>query len=177
MPAGSGRCCRGSVPALAWCRSCWAGCRRTRRGRGIPGSSASRQFPGLAPPEHTLLSPQQLTQALGGLSAARIGLVPAARTADVLPLIGWTPSDQSDALPVAAVVRSWEDRFGARLLRVGFAEISLLASRPPRSISHAQRIAAEHFVFCDECAGRGLHDVPRITASLMESPAWTFWWD
>ncbi len=137
----------------------------------------SRQLPGLAPPEHTLLSPQQLTQALGGLPAARIGLVPAARTADVLPLIGWTPSDQSDALPVAAVVRSWEDRFGARLLRVGFAEISLLASRPPRSISHAQRIAAEHFVFCDECAGRGLHDVPRITASLMESPAWTFWWD
>jgi hypothetical protein len=111
------------------------------------------------------------------LPAARIGLVPAARTADVLPLIGWTPSDQSDALPVAAVVRSWEDRFGARLLRVGFAETSLLASRPPRSISHAQRIAAEHFVFCDECAGRGLHHVPRIAASLMESPVWTFWWD
>ena len=48
---------------------------------------------------------------------------------------------------------------------------------PPRSIGHAQRIVAGHFVFCDECAGRGLHDVPRITASLMESPAWTFWWN
>lgn len=45
----------------------------------------------------------------------------------VLPLIGWTASDQfADALPVAAVLRSWEDRFGARLLEVGFAEIRLL---------------------------------------------------
>jgi hypothetical protein len=29
----------------------------------------------------------------------------------------------------------------------------------------------------DECGGTGLHDVPRITASLMSSPIWTFWWD
>jgi Domain of unknown function (DUF4253) len=88
-----------------------------------------------------------------------------ARPADVLPLIGWTPSDQSDALPAAAVVRSWEDRFGARLLRVGFAQTSLLTARPPRSTGHAQRSAAEHVVCCDECAGHGLSDIPRITAS------------
>jgi hypothetical protein len=25
--------------------------------------------------------------------------------------------------------------------------------------------------------GTGLHDVPSITASLMNSPIWTFWWD
>jgi len=36
---------------------------------------------------------------------------------------GWYPT----ALPAAAVLRSWEDRFGARLVRVGFAEIWLLA--------------------------------------------------
>jgi hypothetical protein len=137
----------------------------------------SRQFPGLAPPEDTPLSPQQLDQVLSSLPAARIGLVPAARPADVLPLIGWTPSDQSDALPVAAVVRSWEDRFGARLLEVGFAQISLLIDRPPRSTGQAQRIAAEHFAFCDECAGQGLSDISRITASLMATPIWTFWWD
>jgi hypothetical protein len=137
----------------------------------------SRQFPGLAPPEPTPLSPGQLDKALGSLPAARIGLVPAARPADVLPLIGWTPSDQSGALPVAAVVRSWEDRFGARLLEVGFAQISLLIDRPPRSTGHARRIAAEHFAFCDECAGQGLSDIPRITASLTETPIWTFWWD
>lgn len=137
----------------------------------------SKKFPGLALREDTPLSPRQLDHALGSLGSARIGLVPATRPADVLPLIGWTPSDQSDALPVAAAVRSWEDRFGARLLKIGFAEISLLINRPPRSTDHAQRIAAEHYGFCDECAGQGLHDIPRITASLMKTPIWTFWWD
>jgi Domain of unknown function (DUF4253) len=137
----------------------------------------TRKFPGLAPAEEAPLSPQRLDQTLGSLPAARIGLVPATRPADVLPLIGWTPSDQSDALPVAAVVRSWEDRFGARLLNIGFAEISLLIDRPPRSVEHAQRIAAEQFVFCDERHHARLDDIPGITASLMETPIWTFWWD
>jgi hypothetical protein len=95
----------------------------------------------------------------------------------VLPLTGWTPSDQSDALPIAAVVRSWEDRFGARLLEIGFAEIRLLASRPPHTTGHAQHLAAEQFVFCDECAGKGLHDIQAITDHLLSSPIWTFWWD
>jgi len=140
-------------------------------------SPFSIQFPGLAPPGDTALRPDQLNRILDSLDAARIGLVPASRSADVLPLIGWTPSDQSDALPIAAVVRSWEERFGARLLRIGFAEISVLVDRPPTSVEHAQRIAAEHFVFCDECAGQGLSDIPRITANLLETPIWTFWWD
>lgn len=30
---------------------------------------------------------------------------------------------------------------------------------------------------CKEFGGTGLHDVPGITASLMSSPIWTFWWD
>lgn len=51
------------------------------------------------------------------------------------------------------------------------------ADRPPRTVEHAQRIAAEHFAFCDECAGKGLTHISRITDSLMESPIWTFWWD
>jgi Domain of unknown function (DUF4253) len=64
-------------------------------------------------------------------SQARIGVVSATRPADVLPLIGWFASDQfDDALPVAAVVRSWEDRFDATLLEVGFSQIRLLVRRP-----------------------------------------------
>jgi Domain of unknown function (DUF4253) len=138
----------------------------------------SREFPGLAPREDAPLSPQQLDQTLGSLGAARIGLVPATRPADVLPLIGWTPSDQSDALPVTAVARSWEDRFGARLLQVGFAEIRLLVHHPPRSLDAAQRVAAEHWAFADECDEIGRSHVAAIAATLLRQPAiWQFWWD
>jgi hypothetical protein len=79
---------------------------------------------------------------------------------------------------LAAVLRSWEDRFGARLLSMGpGAEIRLLVSRPPRSAEAAQRVAVEHYVFADECAGQGLRDISSITASLVNAPIWTFWWD
>jgi hypothetical protein len=134
------------------------------------------QVPGLAPAEDRQLSASHLDQVLGSLGPARIGLVPASRPADALPMLGWNQAFVT-ALPRAAVLRSWEHRFGARLLRVGFAEISLLAQRPPTTLESAQRLAAEQWAFCDECAGEGLHDVPRITESVMSSPVWTFWWD
>jgi hypothetical protein len=137
------------------------------------------QFPGLAPREDIALSMAQLHQVLRSLPAAPIGLVPARRAADVLPAAGWCGSDQfQTSLPIAAVLRSWEARFGARLLTVGpGAQIQLLVERPPRTTEAAQAIAAEHLAFCDECAGQGLSDIPRITDSLINAPTWTFWWD
>lgn len=142
----------------------------------------SKQFPGLAPGEDVALTQDQLDSALGSLAAARIGLVPASRPADVLPLIGWSgvTNYEATALPIAAVLRSWEERFGARLLEVGFAEIRLLVERPPRSYEAAQRLAAEQFAFCDECTLRGrvgLNEVSHITAGLVNTPIWGFWWD
>jgi len=137
-----------------------------------------RQFPGLAQAEDHRLSADQYDRVLRGLGPARVGLVPAGRPADALPMLGWNVVlDTDTAVPKAAVLRSWEDRFGARLLRVGLAEFSVLAQRPPRTPESAQQLAAEHWAFCQEFGGTGLHDIRGIAASLMSSPLWTFWWD
>ena len=139
----------------------------------------SSEFPGLAPGEDTKLSMAQLHEVLRSLPAAPIGLVLTTRPADVLATVGWTTTDQFQTpLPIAAVLRSWEARFGAKLLSVGpGAQIRLLVERPPSTTQAAQAVAAEHFAFCDECAGQGLRDIPKITASLVNAPTWTFWWD
>ena len=151
----------------------------------------TRQFPGLAPPGDTPLTTAERQHALDVVlpqmrltllprPAARIGLVAADRPADVLPAIGWEGVTNRGAeflLPLAAVLRSWEERFGARLIDVGFAEIRLLVECPPRTLEAATRIAAEHYVLCDECAGEGLTDIRRIAASLVNAPIWAFWWD
>jgi hypothetical protein len=71
------------------------------------------------------------------------------KLADVLPLIG--RSHNWGALEHAAVLRSWEDRFGARLLQVGFDEIWLLAERPPRTLQTAEHVAAEHYALNRVC--------------------------
>jgi hypothetical protein len=73
-------------------------------------------------------------------------------------------------------LRSWEDRFGARLLEVGFDDIRLLVSRPPQTLQAAQPIAAEHFAFSDE-AHKGLREIPEIARALVNNPFWDFWWD
>lgn len=137
------------------------------------------QFPGLAPAEQETVRDDRLAESLSDLPPTRMGLAVASRPADVLPLIGWdgVVNGYGDALPVAAVLRSWESRFGATLFQIGFAEIRLLVTRPPRTLRTAQLLAAEHFAFADECAGNGLHDVQGITEHLLKSPFWTFWWD
>lgn len=73
------------------------------------------------------------------------------------------------------MLRSWEDRFGARLLEVGYDDIRLLVSRPPQALEAAQQIAAEHFAFADEA--HHLRGVGSIARAIVNNPFWDFWWD
>jgi hypothetical protein len=108
---------------------------------------------------------------------ARIGLVPAQRPADVLARLGWQGAVNSrSTADITAVLRSWEDRFGARLLEVGLADIRLLVSRPPRTLEAALPIAAEHFAFSEEAHG-GLRCIDAIARAMVGNPFWDFWWD
>lgn len=68
------------------------------------------------------------------------------------------------------MLRSWKDRFGARLLQVGLAEIRLLAGRPPRTIEAAHYVTAEHYAFWNECGMNDLRGIAGITASPLDSP-------
>jgi hypothetical protein len=79
-------------------------------------------------------------------------------------------------LELTAVLRSWEDRFSARLVDVGYADLRLFVERPPRALEAAQRLAAEQVVLGGDCID-GYRDVPGIAARLVNGPVWTFWWD
>ena len=150
----------------------------------------TRKWPGLAAPEHTPLTPAERQHALdvtlprirrqhGATPAARIGLVAADQPADVLAVIGWDRlygRGEDSLMPFTAVLRSWEDRFGARLIDVGFEDLRLLVERPPRTLQAAQRIAAEQVVLADDCLG-GCRDIPNLAACLVRAPIWDFWWD
>jgi len=136
------------------------------------------RFPGLAPAVEEELDPELMRRAVMQYTRdARIGLVPAARPADILPRLGWLGACNHRTAPeLAVVLRSWEDRFGARLLEVGFDDIRLLVSRPPQTLAAALPIAAEHFAFADE-AQNGLRGVPWIARAIVNNPFWDFWWD
>jgi Domain of unknown function (DUF4253) len=135
-------------------------------------------FPGLSPAITGELDAEQVRRALYQYTRpARIGLVPAQRPADILARLGWQGAVNSRATAdITAVLRSWEDRFGAQLIQVGFADIRLLVSRPPHTLEAALPVAAEHFAFSEEAHG-GLRCVGEIARAIVGNPFWDFWWD
>lgn len=152
------------------------------------------RFPGLAPAESEPLPEAELRHALSALPPAHLGLVSADRPADVPATVGWSvfgvdfynPDDFSSgefspmgvgSLQIGAVLRTWEDRFGARLLRIGGdAILQVLVERPPRTLERAWHVAAELHAFADEVAGTE-DTVSSIAAHLVNEPIWQFWWD
>jgi hypothetical protein len=142
-----------------------------------------RQFLGLAPGNSERVSEDEITRAVDAMGSAYLSLAKAARPADILPVIGWRATDKfRTPLPIAAVLRSWEDRLGARLLRIGpGAIIWLLVERPPHSLEAAQHIAAELRAFAevwiDHRDGRWLKSILDIGPRLVNNPLWGFWWD
>jgi hypothetical protein len=144
----------------------------------------SLRFPGLAKAQEEGLSPAEITQIVGGLPSARLGLVPANRPADVLALVGYNGTINRYGTPagLSAVMRSWEDRFGAVLLEVGFSHIRLLVQRPPRSLAAARAAAAEIWAMCDEFwpiehPGESVRDVSEIADYVVGGSIWSLWLD
>lgn len=153
-----------------------------------------KRFPGLASAETVALPPAELRGVAAALPPAHLGLVSAARPADVPATVGWsvfgTDFNSPDprnrdfyepgarSLEIGAVLRSWEERFGARLLRIGGdAILQVLAERPPATMERALKLAAECFVFCDEFDRQAGRTVEDIAGRLLGSPVWVFWWD
>jgi hypothetical protein len=170
---------------------CWAGRAPTRREfEREPEFFAhcfppfGLQFPGLAPGQDHALTEAELARALSWFAPARIGLVPASRPADVLALVGYNGTANKFGTPelLSAVLRSWEERFGAVLIEVGFDHIRMLVRRPPRTLPDAQAVAGELLVMCDEFwpidrLGIAFRDIEPIAEHVLRFPIWSMWLD
>jgi hypothetical protein len=112
--------------------------------------------------------------------SSRIMLVPAARSADALTSAGWQGALNYIQPPslLSSVLRSWEERFGARLTEVGFDQLHLTVAAPPVSPAHAERVAAEHFAFCPDNIVQGTGTIRAYADKYVLGKAdWWFWWD
>ena len=80
---------------------------------------------------------------------------------------------------LCAVLRSWEDRFGLRLVALGSDTLTATVAAPPRTPEEAEAIAAEHFAFCPDNITQGHFETLRDYAhkALLAKPTWHFWWD
>jgi hypothetical protein len=145
-------------------------------------------WPGMAPPAESDGDPDQRAVALAGDAECvrallprgdrgpYLGLVTAPDGATAITTCGWRP--EKGGVTVAAMVRSWEYRFGVRLCSLdGVAGVGLAVGWPPRTRAHARRVAAEHLAFCPDLLRREGFDFEAYAAGLVGAPVWTLCWD
>jgi len=112
---------------------------------------------------------------------SRLILVAAARSADVLTAAGWDGAVNyiQPKSVLSCVLRSWEERFGARVIEIGFDTLHLTVAAPPVSPGHAEQVAAEHLAFCPDNIVAGMSRAIRDYAAdhVLGKADWWFWWD
>lgn len=105
-------------------------------------------------------------------------LVPVTRPADVPAVIGWTGPVNHDLTggDITTVLRSWEDRFGAVLVHIGFDTLCLKVADGPSDILEIERLAREHYLFCPDNIDQGTGSLEDYL-DLVALDEWWFWWD
>jgi uncharacterized protein DUF4253 len=140
-------------------------------------------FPGLARKSMLRVDPLAEAGNTGSILARRgtyrLGLVPVERPADVPAVLGWSgmikSTEQVEA--ISAVLRSWEDRFGATLIVLGFDELELSVAAPPRNQGRALVLAAEHRSFSVRSFSGQPGNLREYAGGLVHRRHWRFSWD
>ncbi len=171
-------------------QGCWDGMRLVNGETGEPVPERRPPFPGIGPgtPPAGNVESVPLAQSggwgsgYGGVEAG-ILLVPATRPADVPQLVGWTGPCNHDLAgrDISAVLRSWEDRFGAVLYELGRTTMTLRVARPPTTLAGARAVMEEHYLLCFDnfCSQDGNEPLSKdeYAQRLVNAPVWDFWWD
>ncbi|MET7884774.1 DUF4253 domain-containing protein [Streptomyces avermitilis] len=130
---------------------------------------------------HAAGTADSLTADGSWLKEPRLALVPARRSADIPAALGWSGplNYESDPARLCAVLRSWEDRFGIRVVALTFDQLVLSVAAPPTTPAEAEAVAAEHFAFCPDNITQGHHETLRAYAAheVLNQRTWSFWWD
>ncbi|WP_431944696.1 DUF4253 domain-containing protein [Actinacidiphila sp. bgisy167] len=145
-------------------------------GRTWPGLAPARRFE--ADPDARAAEVAASVVEAGWFKDPRAALVPARRSADVPAAIGWTGpcNHEYDVARLCSVLRSWEDRFGVRVVALAFDMLVLSVAAPPATVEEAEDVAAEHFAFCPDTITQESDSLRAYAGSLVDAPAWSFRW-
>jgi hypothetical protein len=83
---------------------------------------------------------------------------------------GWSASEH------AAVLGSWQVRFGAELVALTTDTVGLLVTRPPRTHEDAFSVAQELYAYCPDVVTHGLRSLWGLATTMTVSPAWVLRW-
>lgn len=145
---------------------------------------AGKRWPRLAPASNQATGADDCADAMSSflldnrwLPDPRLVLIPAAAGSDALIAARCTLADIDDLAGHAAVLRSWEQRFGARLIALRSNTMFVSVAGRPLQRSAAVHIACEHFAFAPDNVEQNADSFPEYVEGFMGTNMWSFWWD
>lgn len=105
-------------------------------------------------------------------------VVPTPRPADIPGIVGWLGSCNFDFSggDISAVLRGWEDRFGAVLYKLDFDLLCVQLDVTDLPEDVIRLIGLEHYIFCPDNIDQGSGSYEAYLEDV-EQPTWDFWWD
>ncbi|MBO4238590.1 DUF4253 domain-containing protein [Pseudonocardia alni] len=163
-----------------WPGPCRPGC---PCGERLP--AAIPRIPGPAGPDRSL-APATFDAAvdLAGGYGSSLAVVDAARPADVPAALGWPGIcnyvPYQDLVSLSAVLRHWEDRWGAVVVALNRSRMTLSVAYPPTTDAECTEVAAEHIAFCpdqQDPQNGDYYTLSIYSRMIRGAGAWSFWWD
>lgn len=115
-----------------------------------------------------------------GEAFERVGivLVPTSRSWEAPAWLNYGGWNECPAPEVhVALLRRWQERYGAEVLSVGAETIELAVARPVTDREEALALADEHFLYCYDIVVQGTETLDHLAAHLLNATVWYFWWD
>jgi hypothetical protein len=76
-----------------------------------------------------------------------------------------------------ALMRRWNEQYGAEVVGITSAVVEMLVSRPPSTLERAMELAREQYVYCPDIVDQGTGTILALAETLLDAPVWYFWWD
>jgi hypothetical protein len=161
----------------------------------LPGCPCGERLPSELPPDplgdaypDLSRSPETIDDAVDLLGEpsplSTLAVVGATRPADTPAVLGWAGfcnyHPYQDHVRLCAVLRRWEERYGALLVQIDRSRLHLSVARPPTTDAECRRVAAEHFAFCpdqQDPQNGDFYTLSRYAAMMRGTRSWHFWWD
>jgi hypothetical protein len=148
------------------------------RAQQFSGEGAHGEWPKNAQGQSDFVVPRNILKLEEFHKSVDVGLVPAQNSWEVpayLSFGGW--NDCPYSYEQVAVLRYWNEIYGAELVCLSSDILEMKVTRQPASREEALKLAQEQYWFCYDIVEQGVGTIENLAATLLASDVWYFWWD
>ena len=76
-----------------------------------------------------------------------------------------------------AAAKYWYEQYKAVPAVISSNTIEFIIENPPQDLKSAEKLAYEHYLFCNDIIDQGIETIRKLASILKNSMIWCFWWE